>query len=122
MDYGYRSPQGQIWSCDSLQTAQEIVTEAPHMEIVAREPDGEWETVPPKSIVTQYDIGTRKIWATMGREEAEAHVRCAYELGDTVQEYDTTDLSGNPLRVVLHICVTSPNPNTDQGGVYEFTR
>ena len=42
MDYGYRSPQGQIWSCDSLETAREIVTEAPHMEIVRREASGEW--------------------------------------------------------------------------------
>lgn len=77
---------------------------------------------PTTNTVTQYDIGTRKIWATMTHREANAHVRCAYELGDTVQEYDTTDRAGKPLHVVLHICVTSPNPNTDQGGVYVFPR
>jgi hypothetical protein len=75
-----------------------------------------------KDAVTLYDIGTRKIWATMVHHEAHAHVRCAYELGDTVQEYETTDRDGNPLHVVLHICVTSPTPNTDMGGVYVFAR
>jgi len=46
MDYGIRSPQGQIWSCDSLDTAQETVTEAPHMQIVTREPGGSWTALP----------------------------------------------------------------------------
>lgn len=46
MDYGYRSPQGQIWSCDSWQTAEETVAEAPHMTIVGREPGGAWTPFP----------------------------------------------------------------------------
>jgi len=78
-----------------------------------------------KDAVTQYDIATNPqgatIYRTMDVREAEAHVRCALELGDTVREYDTTDRSGNPLRVVLHICAPADDDrDPDQGGVYEI--
>lgn len=75
-----------------------------------------------KDTVTQYDIATNPqattVYQTMDVREAEGHVAAAIELGDTIQDYDTTDRCGNPLRVVLHICADVP---TDQGGVYEFT-
>lgn len=75
-----------------------------------------------KTAVTQYDIATNPQavtnWAVMDAREAEAHVRCAIELGDTIQDYATTDRDGNPLRVVLHICADTE----DLGGVYEFAR
>lgn len=74
-----------------------------------------------KDAVTQYDIATNPQGATSYRtmdvREADAQVRCALELGDTIQEYDTTDRTGQPLRVVLHICADID----DLGGVYEFT-
>jgi hypothetical protein len=73
-----------------------------------------------KDAVTQYDIATNPqgatIYNTMDTREAEAHIRCALEIGDTIQDYDTADRAGNPLRVVLHICADIE----DQGGVYEF--
>lgn len=73
-----------------------------------------------KDAVTQYDIATNPqaatIYTTMDVREAEAHVRCAIEVGDTIQDYDTTDRAGRPLRVVLHVCADID----DLGGVYEF--
>lgn len=45
MDYGIRSPRGQIWSCDSLETARQNTADAPHMEVVARETGGAWQAV-----------------------------------------------------------------------------
>lgn len=79
-----------------------------------------------KDAVTQYDIATNPQAATnyrtMDHREADAHVRSAIELGDTIQEYDTTDRAGNPLRVVLHICTDlDDDREPDLGGVYEFT-
>jgi len=78
-----------------------------------------------KDAVTQYDIATNPqaatVYRTMDVREAEAHVRCAIELGDTISEYGTTDRTGRPLRVVLHICA-SIDGREDLGGVYEFTR
>lgn len=75
-----------------------------------------------KTAVTQYDIATNPQgathWTVMDAREAEAHVRCARELGDTIREYATTDRAGNPLRVVLHVCADTE----DLGGVYEFAR
>lgn len=77
-----------------------------------------------KTAVTQYDIATNPQgatnWATMDAREAHAHIRCAHELGDTIQDYATTDRQGRPLRVVLHICTSTDRD--DLGGVYEFTR
>lgn len=80
-----------------------------------------------KDAVTQYDIATNPqgttTYRTMDAREAEAQVRCAVELGDLIQEHDTTDRAGNPLRIVLHICVDlDDDRDPDMGGVYLFPR
>lgn len=79
----------------------------------------------PLRTVTQYDIATNPqattTYRTMDVREADANIRCARELGDTIREYVTTDRAGRPLRIVLHIC-TSIDGREDLGGVYEFTR
>lgn len=74
-----------------------------------------------KDTVTLYDIETRKIWRTMSVRDGEQDVAICRELGDTVQEYETTDRQGNPLRIVLQVCAPTEYYEPDQGGVYVFT-
>lgn len=75
-----------------------------------------------KDAVTLYDIGTNSVWDTMSVRDGERDVAACYEVGDTVQEYETTDRVGNPLRVVFQINAPSYYSQPDQGGVYVFTR
>jgi hypothetical protein len=75
-----------------------------------------------KDAVTLYDIETREVWRTMSVRDGEHEVQVCYGLGDTVQEYETTDRDGNPIRVVLQIDAPSKYRESDQGGVYEFAR
>jgi hypothetical protein len=75
-----------------------------------------------KKDATLYDIGTGSVWRSMAASTAEAEVAAARRLGDTVQEYDTTDRAGNPLRVTLQIDATGSRAGTDLGGVYETRR
>ncbi|MFC4471482.1 hypothetical protein ACFPH6_44540 [Streptomyces xiangluensis] len=76
-----------------------------------------------KDAVTLYDTNT--MWGRMSHRYAEGDLAAARDLGDTLQEYDTSDRRGNPLRVVLHIPdpdgMDSQSPN-DGGGVYVFAR
>jgi hypothetical protein len=72
--------------------------------------------------VTLYDIATNAVWRRMSAQAGTQDVAICRDLGDVVQEYDTTDRQGNPLRVVLQIDAPSPYRKPDQGGVYEFTR
>lgn len=73
-----------------------------------------------KDAVTLYDIETRTVWRTMSVRQGEYEVQLCYGLGDTVQEYETTDLDGNPIRVVYQIDAPSEYAKPDQGGVYVF--
>lgn len=73
-----------------------------------------------KTAVTLHDIETRTVWRTMSVAAGEYEVQLCYSLGDVVQEYDTTDRDGQPLRVVLQIDAPSEYAKPDQGGVYEF--
>jgi predicted DNA-binding transcriptional regulator YafY len=73
-----------------------------------------------KTAVTLHDIQTGTVWRRMSHRDGEYEIRLCYGLGDTVQEYDTTDRAGNPLRVVLQFDATGPYAGTDQGGIYEF--
>lgn len=75
-----------------------------------------------KDAVTLYDIETHTVWRTMSVRDGEHEVQLCYGLGDVVQEYETTDLTGNPIRVVLQIDAPSEHAKPDQGGVYVFTR
>ncbi|MGY0062794.1 hypothetical protein ACWY4P_40715 [Streptomyces sp. LZ34] len=68
--------------------------------------------------VTLYDIELQQVWDTMSHQDAERGLAICRKLGDTLQDYDTTDRAGRPLRVVLQICAD----RHDMGGVYEFTR
>jgi hypothetical protein len=72
--------------------------------------------------VTLYDIATNAVWRRMSAQVGAQDVAICRDLGDVVQEYDTTDRQGNPLRVVLQIDAPSLYRKPDQGGVYEFTR
>ena len=77
-----------------------------------------------RDTVTLYDIQTQKIWRRMDHRAAETDLAAARDLGDILQEYDTTDRDGNPLRVVLQRAAdTGPDSEftLDLGGVYEFT-
>lgn len=73
-----------------------------------------------KTAVTLYDVETRSIWRTMSVRDGERDVATCYDIGDTVQEYDTTDRAGQPLRVVLQIDAPRRGCKPDQGGVYVF--
>lgn len=75
-----------------------------------------------KDAVTLYDIETNTVWRTMSIRQGEHEVQFCYGLGDTVQEYETTDLDGNPIRVVYQIDAPSEYAKPDQGGVYVFPR
>jgi hypothetical protein len=75
-----------------------------------------------KDAVTLYDIETNTVWRTMSVWEGEQDVAICYELGDTVQEYDTTDRDGNPLRVILQIDAPREHASPDRGGVYVLPR
>ncbi len=75
-----------------------------------------------KDAVALYDIETRTVWRTMSVRDGEQDVATCYELGDTVQEYDTTDREGTPLRVILQIDAPSEYAKPDQGGVYVLPR
>lgn len=77
-----------------------------------------------KTAVTLYDIYSRTAWARMSHARAEDDLRICRELGDTLQEYDTADRQGRPLRVVFQRAAdTGPDSEytLDVGGVYEFT-
>jgi hypothetical protein len=58
----------------------------------------------------------------MSHRDAEGDLDCCREGGDTVQEYNTTDRYGHPLRIVLVIARPLRPGDVDQGGVYEFAR
>ncbi|WP_406444526.1 hypothetical protein OHB14_36665 [Streptomyces sp. NBC_01613] len=73
-----------------------------------------------KDAVTLYDIETRTPWRTMSVAAGEYEVQLCYGLGDTVQEYETTDRAGNPLRVVFQIDAPREHARPDAGGVYEI--
>lgn len=75
-----------------------------------------------KNTVTLYDIESNSVYKRMSHAEAEDDLRLCREYGDTVQEYDTTDRDGTPLRVVLTVCKPLRPGDVDQGGVYEFNR
>jgi len=60
-------------------------------------------TILTKDAVTLYDIASNTIWDQMSVAHGERDVKACYELGDTVQEYETTDRAGAPLRIVLQI-------------------
>ncbi|MGA6223482.1 hypothetical protein ACPESV_24490 [Streptomyces umbrinus] len=72
--------------------------------------------------VTLYDIKTNTAWETMSVANGESSIQCCYDLGDTIQEYDTVDRAGNPLRIVLQTNAPSEYREADQGGVYVFPR
>ena len=75
-----------------------------------------------KDAVTLYDIEINDVWERMSHAEAQRDLNASSEVGDTVQEYDTTDRDGNPLRVVLQIGSANYDGCPDMGGVYEFAR
>lgn len=77
-------------------------------------------TILNKDAVTLYDIETNTVWRTMSVRDGEQDVRDCYSLGDTVQEYETTDRAGNRLRIVHQVDAPSAYAKPDQGGVYEF--
>lgn len=74
-----------------------------------------------RDAVTLYDIEAQRAWRTMSHREAERELAVCRRLGDTLQDYDTTDRAGRPIRVVLQIDAPSEG-RRDMGGVYEFTR
>jgi hypothetical protein len=73
-----------------------------------------------KDTVTLYDIETNTVWRRMSARDGQHEVDACYGLGDTVQEHQTIDRDGNPLRVVYQIDAPSQYSKPDQGGVYEF--
>lgn len=75
-----------------------------------------------KTAVTLYDIESSRVWRTMSHRDGEHEVRLCYRLGDVVQEYETTDYDGSPIRVVLQIDAPMEHREPDQGGVYVFSR
>lgn len=75
-------------------------------------------------IVILYDIRTGRVCARMDRASAEHDLQIWRELGIPLQEYDTADRQGRPLRVVYQIDPSPPDragAARDLGGVYEFT-
>ncbi|MFE9064878.1 hypothetical protein [Streptomyces violaceusniger] len=74
-----------------------------------------------RNAVTLYDIEAQRAWSTMSHQDAERDLAACSRLGDTLQDYDTVDRAGRPLRVVLQICAPDEGRH-DLGGVYEFTR
>jgi hypothetical protein len=129
LGYGFTTHRpGPIWPCDSEKTAREVAS-VPHLRPMQRTVEG-WTELPverpsvilTKDAVTLYDIETNSDWRHMSVREGEQEVATCHELGDTVQEYDTTDRAGNPLRVVLQIDAPSEYAEPDRGGVYVFTR
>lgn len=75
-----------------------------------------------KTAVTLYDIEENKVWRRMSVADGEHEVQLCYGLGDIVQEYETTDRDGTPLRVVYQIDAPREYAKPDQGGVYVFPR
>ncbi|MFM9635959.1 hypothetical protein [Streptomyces turgidiscabies] len=75
-----------------------------------------------KTAVTLHDIQTRTVVRRMDHSAGETELALCHGLGDTVQEYDTTDRAGRPLRIVLQVNAPREYAEPDQGGVYEFTR
>ena len=75
-----------------------------------------------KTAVTLHDIETNTVWRRMDHSAGEHELALCRSLGDTIQEYETTDRDGNPLRVVLQIDAPREYAEPDQGGVYEFAR
>ena len=75
-----------------------------------------------KTAVTLYDIQINDVWEHMSHRDAERDLAICRDLGDTLQEHNTTDRYGNPLRIVLQIGSANYDGRPDQGGVYEFTR
>lgn len=73
-----------------------------------------------KDAVTLHDIASNKVWRTMSHTAGQNEVDLCYSLGDIVQEYETTDRAGNPLRIVFQIDAPMEYRRQDQGGVYEF--
>jgi hypothetical protein len=53
--------------------------------------------------VTLYDIETNTVWRRMSLHDGEHEITVCRGLDDILQEYDTSDRRGNPLRVVLQI-------------------
>lgn len=75
-----------------------------------------------KDAVTLHDINTGTVYRRMDHKRGEYELNLCRGLGDTLQEYDTTDRAGNPLHVVLQIDAPMAYRTPDAGGVYEFTR
>ncbi|MFI6254476.1 hypothetical protein [Streptomyces sp. NPDC051016] len=64
----------------------------------------------------------RQPWTEMTAEEADSELALSREAGETVseQEYLTTDLAGQPVRVVLLKVVPEAHLEEDLGAVYVF--
>lgn len=67
--------------------------------------------------MTLFDLETGRIWKQMSRQDAEETLTFAHGLGDTVRRYETTDRTGQPLRIAYQ---QDPHVN-DRGTVFEFT-
>lgn len=72
-----------------------------------------------KDAVTLHDINTLTAWDRMSHARAEGDIACARNAGDRVQEYETSDRDGNPLRIAI-VIETRMYGEPDMGGVYEF--
>jgi hypothetical protein len=73
-----------------------------------------------KDAVTLYDIEQGVVWDQMSHRQTLAELAGSKSVGDTVQEYETTDRNGHPMRVVLQVGAEAYY-SEDQGGIYEFT-
>lgn len=73
-----------------------------------------------KDAVTLYDIETKTVWLRISHAAGERDVQICYDLGDTVQEYETTDRDGNAHRIVFQVDAPMEHREPDQGGVYVF--
>jgi hypothetical protein len=76
-------------------------------------------TILTKDAVTLYDIETNQIWDQTSHAHAEADLHSARKDGNLVQEHETTDRDGNPLRIAL-VIENRKYGDPDMGGVYEF--
>lgn len=75
-------------------------------------------TVSTTTHATLYDIETRTPWRTMPTQSAANELDICRTLGDTVQEYETTDRAGTPHLVALQINAPREHARPDEGGIY----
>lgn len=74
-------------------------------------------TILTKDAVDLFDTASGQLWEQMSRRQAEGQITMSRELGDTFQEYATTDRDGNPLTVLLQD-MPSPFDGGPNGPVY----